>query len=692
MLFVLLVQTGALAQPSEPATGAPAWSSTTTAGPDHATWADVPVDGATSSLDVTENPAAPATLATELEKSPSVTVRRTGGPSSPAWMSIRGSEPWHVRVLLEGVPLNGALTSSFDLSSLPLSMLERVDVYRSNVPLWLSAPLPGGLVDLQLRDDPSRWTAAAGAGAFGFRRLNGAAGWTRRSRSTLLGASVSGTDGDFRYFNDNGTPLNLQDDRESRRLNNADRQWGAHAAHQLSVARWHLRLLALATSDRRGVPGYATVQSEQTSLDQWRGLVAMTADRRRLLNDHLDLQLVANAGREFNRYQDPLAERGLQATDLTQTATTVGAAVRPSWWLSPDRGLRQVLEVRHEQATFRSGVADAPQNLQSATRTVASAGLEPELWALQQRLHVRAGVRVDHHVDSAVGQPVLVDAQSTVVRTQWSPQVGVGLRIVTTDTWAADGLVSAGLASRAPSFFELYGAEGTVVGNPGLRSERRAGGDAGLRAGSTDGDVGWQVHYTFFDRRVDDLIVMAENGQGVAIPRNLQSAAIRGHELEAMIGWRQHLSVRGHYTLMDALQRSPDPTLQGQRLPWRSVHSGFVELTGSLHWFAASWQLDAASDWYLDEREQRPIPARVLQNASVLVRPPLAGAPQLELTVQNLTDQRVQSVEIPDGGQGVRVPRAIADFGGFPLPGRSVFVTLSFSGATGPRSDRSTEP
>ncbi|HEX8358562.1 MAG TPA: TonB-dependent receptor plug domain-containing protein, partial [Longimicrobium sp.] len=54
-----------------------------------------------------------------------VTVERQGGPGSPTRVSIRGSSADEVLVLLDGVPLNSALTGEADLSTVPLEAIER---------------------------------------------------------------------------------------------------------------------------------------------------------------------------------------------------------------------------------------------------------------------------------------------------------------------------------------------------------------------------------------------------------------------------------------------------------------------------------------------------------------------------------------------------------------------------------------
>ena len=65
-----------------------------------------------------------------LESTPGVFVRRFGGPGEPSEVSIRGSSGSQVVVLLDGVRLNSAQSGTVDLSTIPLDLIERIEVTR----------------------------------------------------------------------------------------------------------------------------------------------------------------------------------------------------------------------------------------------------------------------------------------------------------------------------------------------------------------------------------------------------------------------------------------------------------------------------------------------------------------------------------------------------------------------------------
>jgi len=75
-----------------------------------------------------------ATAATVLVRVPGVQVQRSGGGSDLATASIRGTTSAQTPVYLAGIRLNDDLSGTADLSTIPLWMLDRIEVYRGHTP------------------------------------------------------------------------------------------------------------------------------------------------------------------------------------------------------------------------------------------------------------------------------------------------------------------------------------------------------------------------------------------------------------------------------------------------------------------------------------------------------------------------------------------------------------------------------
>jgi vitamin B12 transporter len=70
------------------------------------------------------------TLADVLNTVPGVQVQIRGGPGSAADIAIQGSEPRHVLVLIDGIKLNNLAENFPDAGSIPVQMIERIEVLK----------------------------------------------------------------------------------------------------------------------------------------------------------------------------------------------------------------------------------------------------------------------------------------------------------------------------------------------------------------------------------------------------------------------------------------------------------------------------------------------------------------------------------------------------------------------------------
>lgn len=625
-------------------------------------------------------------LAEQVDAAPSTNVRRSGALGAPAFVSIRGADPWQVRVVLDGVPLNGGHNTAFDLSTLPVDLIGRMVVHRSNVPVQLGAPLPGGVLELQTRFDTSGTRVALAGGSFGTRRVSAAHQTSGDAGDLLVSGVYAGANNRFRFFDDGETPFNTADDGTALRRNAHVDTGGVLVRHRARVEGWRITSLGLGTHDAQGVPGFGSDQALQTHLERTRLFGAVRAENGRLGESETGLALVLGTSIELQRYQDPADELGLGAQDDHERAWMVLTGVRPTFHLHETVVLNAVLDWTGEGYRPDTGARPVLQGL--VRRDTLAAGLQATWRPWDGRVEVGGSARSDISATRS-DVPGLETATSDV---SWSPHAGLAVVPWLEQPWSVRGFANVGLADRVPGFFELYGDRGATVGNPDLRPERRFGYDVGvqlsgrteserLQLGGVDGAITW----TFFDRRIEDLIHFVQTGQGVAVAQNIAEAAIRGHELSFAGGWSERLRFGATWSLIDAIDQSGGPE-NGFQLPSRPVHTFGASSEARWRWLGVEYRVDGNGGFSLDRQERRPMPARVEHDLAVVVRPGWAWRPVLRLEMRNVADARTEQVQLPDGGDTVEVDRAIADFVGQPLPGRAFYVNLTLR--PGARSER----
>jgi iron complex outermembrane receptor protein len=284
--------------------------------------------------------------------------------------------------------------------------------------------------------------------------------------------------------------------------------------------------------------------------------------------------------------------------------------------------------------------------------------LQDEILLFDERLALRPLLRYQY-VSSRFGdQPsfssTTLDVEDKNQEHLFSPSLGIKLSLAT----YFDVKANAGRFQRIPTLFELFGDQGTTIGNPELDTET-----------SVNWDVGWILElpgdavidrifleYAYFHSQADDLIVFVQNSQASARAENVGSADISGHEVSWSVSALGHLRLYGNYTFQDARDTS-DTFSQGNQLPGRprhELHQGIEAFAGL---GALSYEFDYISQNFLDRANLRPVDNRLLHNVTLTLTP-LGKHLKLTFEAKNLTDNQV------------------GDFRGFPLPGRSFFGTV----------------
>lgn len=86
-------------------------------------------------------------IAQTLNKITGVKIREDGGVGSSAQISLNGFTGRHVKFFMDGVPLD-ASGDGFPISSIPLGVAERIEVYKGVVPVEFGADALGGAINI----------------------------------------------------------------------------------------------------------------------------------------------------------------------------------------------------------------------------------------------------------------------------------------------------------------------------------------------------------------------------------------------------------------------------------------------------------------------------------------------------------------------------------------------------------------
>lgn len=134
-----------------------------------------------------------------LDRISGVKVRENGGVGSATNINLNGFTGKHVKLFIDGVPMDGA-SSSFGINNIPASLASRIEVYKGVVPVDFGGDALGGAINIVTDHSPHTYVDASYSyGSFQTHRSNLSLGWTGRQGLTLrINAYQNYSDNDYK--------------------------------------------------------------------------------------------------------------------------------------------------------------------------------------------------------------------------------------------------------------------------------------------------------------------------------------------------------------------------------------------------------------------------------------------------------------------------------------------------------------
>ncbi|MFH0727782.1 MAG: TonB-dependent receptor [Pseudomonadota bacterium] len=539
-----------------------------------------------------------------LNTMPGVEVKKSGSGLGSR-ISIRGSgNSGNILVLINGRPANSSQYGGVDLESIPLNLVERVDVFKPPVPVW---PGPGGA-----------------AGAINIMLANPTAMEKKEKKNSRIG--VSG--GSFGKAGVNASHLMIANahqvsfsaaaNHEDGRRRNSDRDNGSLSVH------WDLPKTGTTRYDVNG----RYYQSEHGS-----------------------------AGPTYNPTPDARQSYQKGALDLRAKGVLSQAG---------DFEIKPYLDITRLEDTSQAGmisVLDAltyglksetswndPENRWTLRMTGSAAEdcIEHTLSGNHQREQASLGIQGDRKFDFLTATVGGRGDYTSDFSLQPAATAGIGIPLPKEVLLK----LNAGYTVNIPTFGQLYqpshGAIDQVRGNPDLKEERIWSLSTGISHRFAKDRT---VELTFFREESDDLIAYEEGADFIKRPVNIEAGAYR-QGLEAVADWKLSADgkINAGYIWQKTCNRGND-----QALSYTPDHKFRV----ALHWAFATrtrteTTLTAVSDQFsdLENLENKKIGAYQTVDFKI-VQPFQVHQCPMEFSVflQNLLNEEFESHHgYPDDG------------------------------------------
>lgn len=553
-------------------------------------------------------------------------IREFSGAGHLATINIRGVSAKGVLVMIDGVPINGLWATGVDLSRLPLSRFEKVEIYKGGGGAFYGDSALGGVVNLiTAKANKKQNHLALTVGSFNLLEMKSVLNFDYEKGDLMIALDTASSLGNYPFVNNNGTSLDSSDDFSDKRVNNESDSLGclmkySHNTNDES----RFSVVAEISRSRKGVPGLLTFPSPN----------ARQIDERVFLQALMEKDNVSNntdgAARFYLRhdtldYEDKQGDATGSPIDTHAVDTLFGLDTNYTRYDTNGNGLLSGgFDLSHETLN-QPGIINPG-------RTKYSLSLEREK-------HSQNGKYIFHlasRLDSISG---------------YNPQASfrAGASYLQSDktTWNT----SIGNSFRAPGFDELYDNRGLIVGNPNLTCEKGFDFDLGV---SSHGDSS-SVELVLFRNQLKNQIVYELISGHRFKPFNVGRSDMTGVEF----AWKKqidNITLSSNYTFLDARNRCDDGASRNKQLPSRPQHELFAQIKSEFE------PVTIECDYHYSS-------GNFVTFANTVELKPRS---KVDLRVKWHQDDWTVSGEIRN-----LLKNDLLDIRGFPLPTRSFYLTFS---------------
>ncbi len=523
-----------------------------------------------------------------LEKEAGIRVRQYGGLGSYSTLSLRGANPNQTRIYWNGIPINQGQNGEINLADLPFDNLEKIEIYKSSTPAGFSGSSIGGSINLVSKQNitkkSTRFTLQGGS-------LKTIKGVLSQSDKTSFGsyfvqALGEKSDQNFAFLNNQGTLiLNTIDDRIDQRKNAQYEKAGFKANLNFDFGKTTVSLLNDYLYRFQGLPGPGNRQTNSVERKFERFSTAIASDTKELFvtNLRLETKIYHTANRE--QLFDPKSEFSFGTPNAFTKSNQSGIQISPTLYLlSYNQILRFSLNVEQE---FFNRIRRRSDNSNDSKepnrrRDYQTFQVQDEIRLFDERLILAPQIRWDFYQDyygldlnSIRSQTFDLFSNASQVKREFTNpsfgarfQVSKGKSDILEWDWGLKANISRDF--RIPTFIELFGERGTIIGNTGLRPESSRNQDIGIYFKSKwKKSLSWEGDAAVFSKKIENMILFVPNSQFTLRPENLDAASIRGFETNQFLIWNDAYKLNVNYTYQNPINVSRSSALDGKYLPLR---------------------------------------------------------------------------------------------------------------------------
>lgn len=521
-------------------------------------------------------------IAHVLDRVSGVKLREEGGVGSAAQINLNGFTGKHVKIFMDGVPMEGA-GSSFQINNIPVSLARQIEVYKGVVPVDFGGDALGGAINIVTnRSAGTNVDASYSYGSFNTHRSSLNLGWTSKDGFTVqLNAYQNSSDNDYKvktkYLN---VQTNQYSDDEKWFKRFHDRYHNEAVIGKLGFVNrpWADRLLAGLSYTRE----YNQVQNANLMQIVFGGKLRKSNSlsssleylKHNLFTPRLDLSVVAKFNKVTTQNIDTLSRTYSWTGDYVEKqikgegSNTLARFNGKTWYAVAN--LRYRLNDRHfftlnntYSNYWREANNDALTSVQSSPDMYMPRRNEKNVLGLSYKYARDEKWNVSvfgKHYYSKVRGPVNISESGRAEyedQTRNSHALGYGLAGTYLVTKDIQGKVSYERTSRLPNDRELFGDGDLEQGNTRIKPEKSHNVNFNLsymHAFATEHTVSVDAGFNY--SYISDYIQRTINPKsGQAVSQNWGKIRGLGGDFTARYFYKDLLSIGGNFTYQDTRNR-----------------------------------------------------------------------------------------------------------------------------------------
>ncbi len=513
-----------------------------------------------------------------LENVGGIIINSTGQDTGIATVSIRGSSSKQVLVMIDGVPINSASEDGVDLSLIPLSSIEKIEVIRGGDSSLHGSYAMGGVINIITKNKKSNYIKTSF-----FSKLSQMIGGSSNifastdKISLIIAVNYLYDKGSFLFYNDNNTIYNENDDFiDIRKNNDVTKQ-----SSLLNLSIYYPKDMKLSFKFNEnlkinGVAGAINFPFDDARLHRLLTLGNISFDFGNL-SQYFTALILSYYKLNWLEYFTH-KENDDKRIETNSTDNVWGIKTNFSLFAIP-------YHILHFDMYLNGEILKSTLYSNTLSRINFSFGIRDEFLLFNEKIGLLPSIRLDYSNDYGV---------------ELSGKAGFYFSPIKSFKLKANAFTS----FRNPSFSELYYTYGFIEGNPDLSPEHCYGGDVGFFYNTHGLFIEGVIFVNYFANLIQYILSHGFVYKSINIGNTLSFGA----ELRLKFQPVSFFKLELNYTLNYLIDIQPDSLNYFIQLPFQPLHTFNFTLEFQPKYFTIGFHAHIESRKHITQTGTKYIP------------------------------------------------------------------------------------